>query len=430
MPASGSGRSTSTLPPSSPPPPSSDALVAEAARYKRLYESSLKANGQGGAKRRQDEPPRTQKLGRGIRRIVDLFEDVEDIVRHADEYEVAEDNVSSDEESADGDLDDDSRREEREEREERRQERRVRKRAHRSVEILSQLIPKFREKIDNAEPEELVPWYKDLQSGGNNARSDDIHKLTPKVADWVNLAEEPTPLIHPASRENRGLQHDLCGKLLSPVDCDWEDPIIRAKIRNFEAGFELSSSARALYANFTGDPRNLEVGFLKSKLLVKTYKCIFTSPSSANDVNLGEDSDQENVDHPPVRRRTSSKSHKSVRKDVAGTLHMDHKVTPRAIAYTAVQLLFALSSAPSWTHSHQGLSFIDCYYYIVHFFEGFSDDDLESKKTAQDLLKWWNRQIFPEARPTAVKSGAKRAFDALAQQRAARKRKNQSTARS
>lgn len=56
---------------------------------------------------------------------MDLFEDVEDIIRHADEYEVAEDHVSSDEESADGDLDDDSQHEEREEREERRRERRV-----------------------------------------------------------------------------------------------------------------------------------------------------------------------------------------------------------------------------------------------------------------------------------------------------------------
>lgn len=63
-----------------------------------------------------------------------------------------------------------------------------------------------------------------------------------------------------------------------------------------------------------------------------------------------EGSDDENVGPPSARQRTSSRSSKSVRKDVAATLHMN-KVSPRAIAYAAVQVRrrhhVLLSSGPS-----------------------------------------------------------------------------------
>ena len=69
--------------------------------------------------------PTTQNLGRGINRVVDLFQDVEDIVRLADEHasRVDEGTVSSDEESAD--EDEEETEEERAARMERLQERRV-----------------------------------------------------------------------------------------------------------------------------------------------------------------------------------------------------------------------------------------------------------------------------------------------------------------
>ncbi|RXW14487.1 hypothetical protein EST38_g11368 [Candolleomyces aberdarensis] len=303
-----------------------------------------------------NRPPRTQQLGRGIMQTVDLFEDIEEIVRLNDEFlDAEEENESSDEDSSDEDSDDESKREERQERRERQQERRARKRTHHSFKVLHRLIPGFQDKIDTSSPEELTRWYKDLQQGTSSAH-------------------------------NWGLQHDLCGKLLSPIDLDWDDLIVRANIRNFKEGFELSLSARALYANYTGDAARVEKGYLKSKLLVKTYKSIFTSPLSAEEVDLGGDSSNKNTDRLAVRRRTSSKSSKSVRKDVAALLRMDN--------------------------------------------QGYKEDDLESKKMAQELLRWWNNQVFPEGRPTAIQSGAKRSFDALEKQRAARKRQRQPAAQS
>lgn len=44
---------------------------------------------------------------------------------------------------------------------------------------------------------------------------------------------------------------------------------VRSKIRSYEAGYESSMFARALYAGYSGDPKNLEEGFLKSSMMVK-----------------------------------------------------------------------------------------------------------------------------------------------------------------
>jgi uncharacterized protein DUF6698 len=65
---------------------------------------------------------------------------------------------------------------------------------------------------------------------------------------------------------------------------------------------------------------------------------IFTSPSSAADVADDSESDHEN--EPPSKAAKLSQSRKKVTKsNVASKLHMNNKVTPRSIAYAAVQVL-------------------------------------------------------------------------------------------
>ena len=68
--------------------------------------------------------------------------------------------------------------------------------------------------------------------------------------------------------------------------------------------------------------------------LPKVYKSIFTSPSSAAD---DCESDPEN--EAPLKAAKLSQSRKKVTKrNVASKLHMNDKVTPRSIAYAAVQV--------------------------------------------------------------------------------------------
>ena len=70
--------------------------------------------------------------------------------------------------------------------------------------------------------------------------------------------------------------------------------------------------------------------------IFQVYKSIFTSPSSAKD-NLDEE------DTPPTKSQKTSLNNNSVRRNVASKLHLNNKVTPRSIAYAAVQVCIHLS---------------------------------------------------------------------------------------
>ena len=66
----------------------------------------------------------------------------------------------------------------------------------------------------------------------------------------------------------------------------------------------------------------------------QVYKSIFTSPSSAKNL-IDEENDTENV--APTKAQKIS-SNNSVRRNVASKLHLNDKVTPRSVAYAAVQV--------------------------------------------------------------------------------------------
>lgn len=188
---------------------------------------------------------------------------------------------------------------------------------------------------------------------------------------------------------------------------------VRTKLRNAAPGFSFASSyfLRCLYLKERGDPTSPQVGFLQGPLLVRVrfrlcihsvhltialfqaYQHIFTSPSSAS----GENSKSE----PTARRR-----------DVATMLRMDCRVTRRAIAYAATQvsrplqinstsfansffskLVHALSSAPEWPgkRRHAGFHLPTLYNFIIDIFE---DPESETaKRSAEELLQWWNRYV-------------------------------------
>ena len=92
--------------------------------------------------------------------------------------------------------------------------------------------------------------------------------------------------------------------------------------------------------------------------------------------------------------------------NVASKLHMNDKVTPRSIAYAAVQVLtrcislkyilmftllqlhFNLQTAERWCEIYGGFDYRGLYNYIVDFFEDVPEGP--AKKRAQDLLKWWS----------------------------------------
>ena len=64
-----------------------------------------------------------------------------------------------------------------------------------------------------------------LRKGANGACGDDAANLKKEVVDWIQHLYGPLdPSISPALKSDHGLEHDVTGGLLCPVEYDWGDP--------------------------------------------------------------------------------------------------------------------------------------------------------------------------------------------------------------
>ena len=62
-----------------------------------------------------------------------------------------------------------------------------------------------------------------LQKGANDARSDDVRHIKEEVANWINQTFSPTTPLSVKQRDDRGLQNDITGRLLCPIELSWDD---------------------------------------------------------------------------------------------------------------------------------------------------------------------------------------------------------------
>jgi hypothetical protein len=129
---------------------------------------------------------------------------------------------------------------------------------------------------------------------------------------------------------------------------------VRTKLREVDSDYDYTVDLclRCFYRGFKGFREDPEKGFLQSSLLIKvcwvrlyvtklipyckTFKHIFTSPSSSHDISiLDNENDAETIQPSKKTRRTETGKKANTRKAVQMT-----RVTPRAIAYAAVQVLY------------------------------------------------------------------------------------------
>lgn len=136
----------------------------------------------------------------------------------------------------------------------------------------------------------------------------------------------------------------------------------------------------------------------------QAYKFVFTSPSSALDIECQEDVDE----HVPSSRKRSRRSQKApTRGHVANLLGMK-AVTARSLAYVAVQvrfflasiwihdtighqLRFALSNAGAWNENDGCFNYVTFYNNITDYFE--LDFGPENQAHTTTLLAWWTRLV-------------------------------------
>ncbi|KAG2127596.1 uncharacterized protein EDB93DRAFT_1109221 [Suillus bovinus] len=198
--------------------------------------------------------------GRAIRHIVSLFDSIKDLIvendRRCDSNELDE-NLTIDQE-----------------------------RLQVGYITLNQALLWFHSRASEVEYDEYSEMLKKLRQGADAAQGDDTSKLKSLVAGWLNREFKPTPPIDPDDKNCRGFINDACGRLLCPTELDWNNPRVKAGIRDRADGYVVTKMSwpAFLYEKYTADQDNLEEGLFKSSLLIQAFKAIFMSPSSAKEV--------------------------------------------------------------------------------------------------------------------------------------------------
>ncbi|KAJ3844017.1 hypothetical protein F5878DRAFT_603160 [Lentinula raphanica] len=384
---------------SSSPPLDDQTTLAHKRRIEALEEENERLKGT-----KQTKPKTTRTLGRPIRKVVALFAPVNSLVQ---EYERRLDPEAKAEDEELNNVDTDQLNEfEHEEYEQCLELKRSRDRDYESFKLLCLYVPYIKKKVYSQQVNhaELRAEYPPLESGANSARSEDIHNGAMELADWLNQRNPgPQPRIDHQTRAGRGFIHDFTGRLLCPIDFNWDDLTIRAEIRAIGRRSVVKDSAFPfflpfMYLNEIGDVENPLKGWLQGPLLVKMMLFLFKSASSVgNEVVdngfINQSSDDENIDPLPLPSTSghSSKRRKSTKKTVS-QLWGINAVSPRMIAYTATLLRFILSDGPSWG-ADDSFPYESFYNGIIDFFEDVetdSDDEIRTKR----LLSWWTRVIY------------------------------------
>ncbi|KAG2051376.1 hypothetical protein BDR06DRAFT_890009, partial [Suillus hirtellus] len=173
--------------------------------------------------------------------------------------------------------------------------------------------------------------------------------------------------VDPDDKHTCGFINNACGKLLCLAELDWNNPAYVAGIRDCSQGYivmELSFPT-FLYERYTANLDDLEAGLFKGRILLQAFKAVFTSPSSAKDVE-GNGNGADIIENNRCARRAGWGL--KVKKHVAQIIKME-KVTPRSIAYIACQVRFSLSSIMSWQTIDSDFDYILFWWSIMDFFE-------------------------------------------------------------
>ena len=111
---------------------------------------------------------------------------------------------------------------------------------YRSFQELIDFFPWIKPRLTDCEPSELERILKEvkqttsnfmsvsnvlqLQKGGDVARGDDASKLKKEVVNWLTKLFGPVnPPISPSMKSDRGLENDVTGCLLCPIEYDWNN---------------------------------------------------------------------------------------------------------------------------------------------------------------------------------------------------------------
>ncbi|KAG1758762.1 hypothetical protein EDD22DRAFT_956575 [Suillus occidentalis] len=220
------------------------------------------------------------------------------------------------------------------------------------------------ERLKNGSDEDILHVGELIGKGATGVQGDDTKMLKSAVLDWiVPQGEAIQPPLHRNSKIDRGFNHDLTGFLLCPVGLDWNDTQTQENLQSGELWVCRDQWPIFVYAHHTYDSKDPWNGLLRSRLLA--YKHVFTSLSS--------------VEKEPKATRSGN-----------ARLHGMNSVTAASIAYIATQVRFALSSSSVFSRTDTTTDSETFYHSLLDVLE-----DPDESKEVDELLMWWNCQVFP-----------------------------------
>ncbi|THH19982.1 hypothetical protein EUX98_g8668 [Antrodiella citrinella] len=240
--------------------------------------------------------------------------------------------------------------------------------------VLTKIIPGFKALMFDPANATRRLWRrklcKSINAGVCDARSDDTAGLKFKILNWL-LEDITVKLLPPIPNDEeikslRGWNHPVTARLLTPLDYLADDNTY-ASVKAGRVKVTAEMWPRFLYAEGREyKPDDEESGLFMGHLMIRATKHIFMGPSSA-------------LKGPGYCRGT----HCNARR-----INMN-VITPRALAYVAVQVRFAISDAEKWATVDRQFSLAKFYWNVVAFF-----DDGEG----QDVLDFYNHELFGETR--------------------------------
>ncbi|KAG1848781.1 hypothetical protein C8R48DRAFT_778721 [Suillus tomentosus] len=264
------------------------------------------------------------------------------------------------------------------------------RREHRVFGQLLDSYPGLLERLKDGSEEEILHVGELIGKGAAGARGDDTKTLKSAVLDWISpKGEAIQPPLHRNSKIDRGFNHELTGSLLCPAGLDWNDSRTKEDLRSGEMLVCGDQWPIFLYALHTYDPEDPWCGLLRSRLLVCAYKHVFTSPSS--------------VEREPKATRSGN-----------ARLHGMNAVTIASVAYIATQVRFALSSSSVFSRTDTTTDSETFYHSLLDLLE-----DPEECQEVDELLTWWNRQVFPTSSAAKRPISANSALSKIQQKRLA-----------
>ncbi|KAI9445703.1 hypothetical protein BJY52DRAFT_422297 [Lactarius psammicola] len=232
---------------------------------------------------------------------------------------------------------------------------------------------------------EMEDIEKGIAKGLRASRSNDIYRLK---LNTTKLIGKPGVELSADSKEDRGFNHDVLGRMLIPVQLIGaydKDPVgVRAKARDgLEEEYQVTAEDMPsfLYEDpLKYDPENVLSGFMRGPFLIRCLRAIFLGPRMAMR-GLGPD----------------QKPSRACIAELYGVV----SVTVPIMVYVAGLARFTLSSRPTWTGTDGSFDYEE---FADLLFQVFQQDEDWTNETIQ----WWNKELFGHEKGKRVAGLARR----------------------